>query len=118
MTRLYDEQGNKIQVQAVAVWDTVGALGIPQLSLFAKLGFPQSTKEFKFYNTDLQGHIRHAFQCLALDEHRAPFQAAVWERKNMHKTTIDLRQVWVPGAHSNCGGGYEDQEIANISLAW
>ena len=36
----------------------------------------------------------------------------------MHKTTVDLRQVWFPGAHSNVGGGYNDQEIANISLAW
>jgi len=37
---------------------------------------------------------------------------------NMRKTTVDLRQVWFPGVHSNVGGGYDDQEIANISLAW
>jgi hypothetical protein len=43
---------------------------------------------------------------------------AVWERNNMQKATIDLRQVWFPGSHSNIGGGYDDQEIANISLAW
>jgi hypothetical protein len=36
----------------------------------------------------------------------------------MQKTTTDLRQVWFPGAHANVGGGYSDQEIANITLAW
>jgi uncharacterized protein (DUF2235 family) len=102
----------------VAVWDTVGSLGIPTISFLAKLGLPHSSKEYKFYDTNLSGNIRHAFQCLALDEHRHPFQAAVWERTNMQKTTVDLRQVWIPGAHSNVGGGYDDQEIANIALAW
>ena len=29
-----------------------------------------------------------------------------------------LRQVWFPGVHSNVGGGYDDQELANITLAW
>jgi hypothetical protein len=115
---VYDPDGVKIQIQAVAVWDTVGSLGIPQISLLAKFGLPHSTKEFRFSDTNLDGNVRHAFQALALDEHRNPFSPAVWERMNMRKTTVDLRQVWFPGVHSNVGGGYDDQEIANISLAW
>ncbi|KAG0651894.1 uncharacterized protein D0Z07_1278 [Hyphodiscus hymeniophilus] len=118
LTRSYDPDGTRIQVQACAVWDTVGSLGIPELAFLSKLGFPHSTKEYKFYDTNLSGNIRHAFQALALDEHRTPFSPAVWERVHMEKTTVDLRQCWFPGAHSNCGGGYPDQEIANISLAW
>jgi hypothetical protein len=34
------------------------------------------------------------------------------------ENSTDLRQVWFPGSHSNVGGGYEDQEIADITLAW
>ncbi len=30
----------------------------------------------------------------------------------------NLRQVWFPGVHSNIGGGYPDQGMANITLAW
>lgn len=105
-------------IHAVAVWDTVGSLGIPNISLLAKLGLPHSTIEYKFFDTNLSGIIRHAFQALALDERRSPFKAAVWEREDSHQTTVDLRQVWFPGAHSNVGGGYDDQEIANITLAW
>lgn len=92
LTRIYDPDGNKINVEAVAVWDTVGSLGIPNIAFLAKLGLPHSTKEYKFYDTSLSGIIKHAFQALALDEHRAPFAPAVWERKHMEKTTIDLRQ--------------------------
>lgn len=113
-----DPDGTRIHVQAVAVWDTVGSLGIPQIALLARLGLPHATKEYKFYDTNLSGCIKHAFQALALDEHRTPFSPAVWERQDMRDTTPDLRQVWFPGAHSNVGGGYDDQEIANISLAW
>ncbi|TVY44637.1 Uncharacterized protein LOCC1_G003982 [Lachnellula occidentalis] len=117
LTRVYDPDGSKIRVQAVAVWDTVGSLGIPNMSILARLGLPHSTKEYKFYDTDL-GTIRHAFQALALDEHRAPFTPAVWERNETGRTTTDLRQVWFPGSHSNVGGSYDDQEMANITLAW
>ncbi len=33
-------------------------------------------------------------------------------------TVKNLRQVWFPGAHSNIGGGDEDQDLADITLAW
>ncbi|PQE16051.1 hypothetical protein CJF32_00004935 [Rutstroemia sp. NJR-2017a WRK4] len=117
LTRVYDPDGTKIRIQAVAVWDTVGSLGIPNIALLSKLGLPHSTKEYKFYDTNLSGSIRHAFQALALDEHRRPFRPAVWEIRDMENAT-DLRQVWFPGSHSNVGGGYEDQEIADVTLAW
>jgi uncharacterized protein (DUF2235 family) len=98
-------------VQAVAVWDTVGSLGIPNLTWLQKMGLPHSTKEFKFYDTKLSNTVRHAFQALALDEKRGPFSPAVWEKADEDEVTTDLRQVWFPGCHSNCGGGYPDQEV-------
>jgi hypothetical protein len=92
---------------------------VPSVSLVARLGMSHASKEYKFYNTNLSGIIKHAFQALALDERRRPFAPAVWERKSTSRdTTTDLRQVWFPGAHSNVGGGYDDQELANVSLAW
>ncbi len=30
----------------------------------------------------------------------------------------NLKQVWFPGVHSNIGGGYDDAEISDITLAW
>ncbi len=26
--------------------------------------------------------------------------------------------MWFPGVHSNIGGGYADQDLSNITLAW
>jgi hypothetical protein len=30
----------------------------------------------------------------------------------------NFKQVWFPGAHSDCGGGYEDTSISDLTLAW
>jgi hypothetical protein len=67
-------------------------------------------------DTTLTDNIVNAFQALALDEHRAPFSPAVWEKPEGCET--NLKQVWFPGAHSGVGGGYDDAGSANISLAW
>src|ERR1700760_3555778 len=69
-----------------------------------------------WYDTKLPNNTENAFQALALDERRNSFQPAVWEKPPGNTTR--LRQVWFPGVHSNVGGGYDDQELANITLAW
>jgi hypothetical protein len=69
-----------------------------------------------FYDTKLGSHIENAFQALGLDERRGSFSPAVWEKPDGNRTR--LRQVWFPGVHSNIGGGYDDQELSNITLAW
>jgi hypothetical protein len=73
-------------------------------------------KEYSFYDTSLGNCIEYAFQALSLDERRYSFQPAVWEKLEGNQT--NLRQVWFPGAHSNIGGGYDDQQIATITFAW
>ncbi len=37
--------GPLIKIKAVAVWDTVGSLGIPKIDLLARMGIKNSTKE-------------------------------------------------------------------------
>ncbi|KAL6908743.1 hypothetical protein GGI43DRAFT_393525 [Trichoderma evansii] len=117
-TRVYQENGDLIKIKAVCVWDTVGSLGIPKISWLEKLGIHPSNDEYRWHDTSLSDRIEHAFQALALDETRAPFSPAVWERLPQNKMTTELRQVWFPGNHGNCGGGWPDQEAADASLAW
>lgn len=106
-----------IKIKVIAVWDTVGSLGTPRFNFLQKLGLqsPES-KEMSFYDTKLSNCVENAFQALSLDERRSAFSPAVWEKPPGNKTT--LRQVWFPGVHSNTGGGYDDQQLANITLAW
>lgn len=106
-----------IRIKAVGVFDTVGALGIPRVGWLDRFGLQrQDTKEYTFYDTNLDNCIENAYQALALDENRSSFSPAVWEKPP--NNTTNLRQVWFPGVHSNIGGGLEDQGLANISLAW
>jgi uncharacterized protein (DUF2235 family) len=67
-------------------------------------------------NTQISDKVEHAFQALSLDEPRATFPPALWERLDGNDVTR-LKQVWFPGSHANVGGGWHDQQIANISLA-
>ncbi|KAF2672835.1 hypothetical protein BT63DRAFT_409907 [Microthyrium microscopicum] len=106
-----------VDIEAIAVWDTVGTLGLPVTPVLQKIGLPSAIHAYRFYDTGISERVRHAFHAMALDERRSAFNATVWERQADNKTTI-LKQVWFPGAHSNIGGGYENQAMADISLAW
>ena len=106
-----------IPIKAIGVWDTVGSLGTPRVGWLTRVGLQSNeSKEMAFYDTKLSRCVENAFQALSLDERRAAFSPAVWEKPEGNKTT--LRQVWFPGVHTNVGGGYDDQELANITLAW
>lgn len=108
----------RVAIKAVCCWDTVGSLGIPRspwLEAFAGKG--RSMRDYQFADTRVHPCVENAFQALALDEHRAPFSPAIWEKQADNDRT-NLKQVWFPGVHSNVGGGYDDQELANITLAW
>lgn len=44
-------------------------------------------KEFQFYDTTIDDHVENAFQALCLDEKRAAFSPALWE-KHRDCTTV------------------------------
>jgi hypothetical protein len=106
-----------VPIKVVGVWDTVGSLGLPRVGILQNLGLQGAQSlEMKFYDTKIGSRVENAFQALALDERRSSFAPAVWEKPEGNRTR--LRQVWFPGAHGNIGGGYDDQGMANITLAW
>ncbi|KAI1620276.1 hypothetical protein EDD37DRAFT_641053 [Exophiala viscosa] len=106
---------SKIKVKCVAVWDTVGGLGIPMIGLLPQ---PPS-KDFAFVDTRVESNIEYAFQALALDEHRRPYYPTVWDWPQVEPNDLKvLRQTWFPGVHSDVGGSYDDNTLANLTLAW
>ncbi|OHE98283.1 hypothetical protein CORC01_06480 [Colletotrichum orchidophilum] len=104
-----------VKVKAVAVWDTVGSLGWPKMP-WEKIRKDRSADELRFASLDVHPNVDHAFHALALDEWRTAFKPTLWGMNGNDHT--QLRQVWFPGSHSNVGGGFEDQQIATIALAW
>lgn len=104
----------RVRIRCVAVFDTVGSLGIPneQLQWIGR-------ELFDFHDTRLGSHIDHAFHALAIDEKRGPFQATLWEHPfNPLKPHPQVEQVWFSGVHSDVGGGYDDCRLSNITLRW
>ena len=88
-----------LKIECMAVFDTVGALGIPMLPFWW-----QNRERYGFHNVELNSIIRHNLQALAIDEHRAPFEAAPWRKMPFKHYLGTVEQVWFAGCHSDIGG--------------
>lgn len=111
VVRISDDSfvGNSIKVQAVAVWDTVGAMGIP----FMNWQIPGTTFDlFQFTDTRLSESVLYGFHAMSIDEKRPPFTPTFWDDRN------NITQRLFAGAHSDVGGGYDNHGLANITLQW
>lgn len=111
----------KIPVKAIGIWDTCGSLGIPEMTIFGFIKlFSQERTEYSFINTEVPSNVENAYQALALDERRKPFDCTLWESPKPGASTNlrTLKQTWFPGVHSGVGGGYPDTSIADVTLAW
>jgi len=60
--------------------------------------------------------VRHARQGLAIDEVRYDFRPEIWLCPADDSQTLEQR--WFAGVHSNVGGGYVDDGLANLALQW
>jgi hypothetical protein len=102
-----------VTIHLIGVWDTVGALGIPDhLGLLNLLDDPD---KYQFHDTMLSGKVAHGRHAIALDEMRGAFQATLWTKV---KPGHDVKQVWFPGVHSDVGGGYRETGLSDSALKW
>ena len=98
-------------ISAVAVWDTVGALGFPKYDDEDK-----RIDAFRFANIKLSGKVKNGFHALSLDEQRASFTPTLWD------ASPRIVQTLFPGAHADVGGGYpsanSESGLSDIALIW
>lgn len=105
----------RVPIQFVGVWDTVASVGLWPFALQFTARPQAAGKAFV--------HVRHA---LALDDHRSPFDARLYEDANGPIATREpgvmgsMQQVWFRGAHGDVGGGYPWPEsgAAASALGW
>jgi len=95
----------------MGVFDTVGALGAPGM-----MGQLLNPKKYAYHDIALGSDIKNAFHALAIDERRQPFAPSVWERPAGWNGALE--QVWFAGVHSNIGGSYSPDGLANEALHW
>ena len=111
------ERSKCARIHFTGVFDTVGSLGVPG-------GFLRfiSRRRYGFHDTNLSGLNDHAYQALAVDEHRRDFRATLWKEQPARVDCPDrhqgepctgsppgslgvVEQRWYAGAHTNVGGG-------------
>ena len=98
-----------VRMKSVAVWDTVGSMGIPDYVTASG-----RRDLFTFVDLNLSPMIDHGFHAMALDERRLDFPVTRWNPDPR------VEQVWFIGAHSDVGGGYAASEsgLSDIALEW
>ncbi|WEM43816.1 DUF2235 domain-containing protein [Photobacterium sp. DA100] len=99
----------------LGVWDTVGALGIPDDKAIANLF--DNPKKYQFHDVKLSHNVAHARHAVAIDEQRGSFTPTLW-KDDVADPHPSMSQLWFPGVHSDIGGGYKEDGLSNIALIW
>ncbi|CAE6503479.1 unnamed protein product [Rhizoctonia solani] len=104
-------RGSAIRIQALVVWDTVGAI---------RSVHPKSKMEADILgmsDEELPPNVNHAFHVVAFHENRKLFRVTLFQPDSERETK--LKEVWFPGAHSDVGGGdIKKVGLPDISLIW
>lgn len=97
-------------IAAIGVWDTVGAMGIPDYDHGA------NDDSFRFADTTLCSRVNNGYHAVSLDEQREVFSPTLWSEAD------NVVQVLFPGAHADVGGGYpatgSESGLSDGALQW
>ncbi len=106
------DDAKNIPIRFIGVWDTVGALGVPDyLGVLEMFDRPH-----RFHDLRLNPHIKYARHALAMDERREPYQPSLWAEP--YGPDQDVLQVWFPGSHKDVGGGHPERGLSDGTLRW
>lgn len=107
-------QSQRVPITLLGCWDTVGALGIPDL--IPNLPFDYwANKPYRFHNIKLSHLIQNALHVAALDEQQKVFPLTPMEVPEGSPTR--LKQLWFPGNHAIVGSAW-GSGLADLTLAW
>ncbi|ACS43233.1 phospholipase effector Tle1 domain-containing protein [Methylorubrum extorquens] len=113
----------RLRVKFLGVWDTVGALGVPEVVPFS--GW--LNREYDFHDPSIDDFVESARHAVALDERRELFQPVLFG----DVTTLNeaagfandnpkapYQERWFPGVHGSVGGGGDIRGLSDDALAW
>jgi uncharacterized protein (DUF2235 family) len=98
-------------VMAVGVWDTVGALGIPEYSLASD----RRIQSMRFADEKLSDNVMFGFHAISIDEQRTDFSPTLWIKRK------GIEQRLFAGCHGDVGGGYlqgVESGLSDCALVW
>jgi hypothetical protein len=98
-----DVTHSDVRIEFLGVWDTVSG-PFRQLELF---------RRFRFQNLLLDRSVKNGIHVVSIDDTRRHFSPLLWAGRQPSQT---IEQIWMPGVHSDIGGGYPNSFFANLSL--
>lgn len=115
------------KIRFLGLWDTVAAYGMPVEEMTH--GISQWIFPLSLPSCDLHKDVVRACHALSIDDERTTFHPTLWDeskeealkpRDDGKRYLADERisQVWFVGVHSNVGGGYPEDSLAQIPLIW
>lgn len=113
------EKATELSVKYLGVWDTVGALGVPNhLKFLSKI----TNSKYGFHDTRLSRVVGRARHAVSADEQRRTFDPALWSNLTDlnagHEASPRYEQLIFPGTHSGVGGGGPVRGLSDIALEW
>ena len=116
----------QMMIKYLGIWDTVGAMGWPNLVSKVKLD-ELLNKEQQFHDVTVDGFIASARHAVAIDEDRKLFPSvsigdltALNRAADADETDKDApyQERWFPGVHGAVGGGGDIRGLSDGALAW
>jgi uncharacterized protein (DUF2235 family) len=125
----YDKTTNRhgATIRFLGLWDTVAAYGMPVDEM--AIGISKWIWPWQLPDRVLAPVVKRACHALSIDDDRTTFHPVLWDERDEAplqpradgKYWLEderISQVWFVGAHSNVGGGYPDDSVAQIPLVW
>ncbi|HXO68152.1 MAG TPA: DUF2235 domain-containing protein, partial [Bradyrhizobium sp.] len=104
-----------IPIKFIGLFDTVEAYGVP-LEEFRR-AVDVAIWPISFRNGILCENVETARHALSLDDERVTFHPLRFDMKNSEKPER-IKEVWFAGVHADVGGGYPEDDLAQVPLVW
>jgi hypothetical protein len=99
---------DNVAIEFLGVWDTVyGSRNTEKLIASKRFN------KLRIRSLALDPIVKTGIQILAMDETRRAFYPLFWHRKSEDQF---CEQIWMPGVHTDVGGGYRQGLLSEISI--
>lgn len=111
-----------ITITYMGIFDTVGALGLP--NVFDRVGASFNTR-YRFHDTKLSGMVQAARHAVCLDDARKTYAPTLFDPDKLAQLNGSdrdprYREMWFPGVHGTVGGALlpDEDGLGNATLDW
>ncbi|PZV03071.1 MAG: DUF2235 domain-containing protein [Cyanobium sp.] len=112
-----DMPDGRPRIKFMGLWDTVKALGIPNIPGLRQLS-KIVNRHYEFHDHKLSPIIDAAFHAVSIEEQRSTFSLIPIDHLSTTKCGC-LQQAWFPGGHGGVGGGEASvAPLSDCALQW